>query len=122
MNYKAPTWGILEKRDFVGPGWCCLRQLDEEINSHILMSCPFTKWFWEEVEGVIALKNVWVRNNIDEAFRIWCTHKEIKRFIGVPINVSWGIWLGRILKLSEDKETLYLECVVQELNILYVFP
>jgi len=75
MNYKAPTWGILEKRDFVGPGWCCLRQLDEEINSHILMSCPFTKLFWEEVEGVIALKNVWVRNNIDEAFRIWCTNK-----------------------------------------------
>jgi len=86
----------------------------EETNDHIFMSLPFTKHGWNEVEGMIGLKNVWVGNDIEEAFRRWCTNKETRRFKGLPINVAWGIWLDTNLKLFEDEETLPLKCVLQE--------
>jgi hypothetical protein len=38
------------------------------------------------------------------------------------INVAWGIWLAKTLKLFEDKETLPLKCVVQSKHSICLSP
>jgi hypothetical protein len=45
-----------------------------------------------------------------------------KNIRALPLNIAWGVWLARNLKLFEGKETLPLKCVVQDLNILNAFP
>jgi hypothetical protein len=45
--------GILPKRIYARPGWCNLCQNVEETNAHIIMTCPFTKEVWKEVENMI---------------------------------------------------------------------
>jgi hypothetical protein len=51
LNNRAPTWDVLHKRNFIGLGWCSLCQQVEETNVHIIMTCPYTKEVWKEVEG-----------------------------------------------------------------------
>jgi hypothetical protein len=44
---------------------------------------------------MIGLKNIWAGDEIEEAFRIWCTKKETKRFRALPLNIAWGVWLAK---------------------------
>jgi hypothetical protein len=86
------------------------------------MTCPFTKEVWKEVESMIGLKNVWEGGDIEEAFRSWYSKKDTKKIRSLPLNIAWGVWLARNLKLFEGKETLPLKCVIQSLNILNAYP
>jgi hypothetical protein len=71
---------------------------------------------------MIGFQNVWVGDDIEEAFRIWCANKDIKNIRSVPLIISWGVWLARILRLFEEKETLPLKYDVKALNILNAYP
>lgn len=99
LNNRAPTWDILQKRNFVGPGWCNLCQQAEETNTHIIMTCPYTKEVCKKVEGMIGLKNVREGDEIEKAFRIWCANKDIKRIRALLLNIGRGVWLVKNLKL-----------------------
>jgi hypothetical protein len=86
------------------------------------MACPYTKEVWKEVEIMIGLRNAWEGEDIEEAFRSWYAKKDTKKIKALPLNIAWGVWLARNLKLFEGKETLPLKCVVQALNILNAYP
>jgi hypothetical protein len=58
-----------------------------------------------------GLKKICVGDDIDEAFMIWCINKDTKKIRALPLNLVWGVWLVRNMKLFEDKETLPLKCV-----------
>jgi hypothetical protein len=70
LNNKSLTWDLLQKRNIVGLGWCCLCKQEEETNLHLIMSFPYAKKVWNEVEGLTNLKNVWDGNSIEEALKI----------------------------------------------------
>ena len=70
---------------------------------------------------MIGFQNVWVGDDIEEAFRIWCANKDIKNIRYVPLIISWGVWLAINSKLFEDEDTLPLKCVVQCINIVSSF-
>jgi hypothetical protein len=40
----------------VGPGWCSLCQHAEETNTDTIMTSPFTKQVWIEIEEMIGQK------------------------------------------------------------------
>jgi hypothetical protein len=69
-----------------------------------------------------GLRNVWEGGSTEEAFRIWYINKDMKKFRALPLNIAWGIWLARNLKLFEGHETLPLKCAIQSLNILNSYP
>jgi len=122
LNNKDPTWDILQKRTFVGPGWCNLCHKTEETYAHIILSCSFTKEVWMEMERMIGLQNVWLVEDVEMALASWYANKDTKNIRALPLNIAWGFWLARNLKLFEGKETLPLKCVVHALNILNAFP
>jgi hypothetical protein len=45
-----------------------------------------------------------------------------KKIKALPLNIAWGIWLTKSLKLFEGHETLPLKCATQYLNILNEYP
>jgi hypothetical protein len=61
---------------------------------------------------MVGFQNVWV----------WCANKNIKKITSLPLNIAWGVWLAKNLKLFEGKETLPLKCVVHDINILNAYP
>jgi hypothetical protein len=65
------------------------------------------------VENLIGIGNLWEGGSLEEAFRTWCNKKETSKIRALPLNIVWGVWLAKNLKLFEDKETLPLKCVVQ---------
>jgi hypothetical protein len=70
LNDRASTWDILQKMTFVGLGWCSLCQQVEETNAHIIITCPFIKEVWKEVEIMMGYSNFKVGDKIEEAFKI----------------------------------------------------
>ena len=38
LNNKVPTWDVLQKRSFQGPGWCVLCKRELESTSHLFLS------------------------------------------------------------------------------------
>jgi hypothetical protein len=40
----------------------------------------------------------------------------------LPLNIIWGIWLARNLKLFEGHETLPPKCAIQFLNMGSAYP
>jgi hypothetical protein len=122
LHNKAPTWEVLQKRNFIGPGWCSQCHHAKETIYHIILECPFTKEVWKEVERMIGIRNLWEGESIEEDFRTWCSKKETFKIRALPLNIAWGVWLARNLKLFEDKETLPLKCAVQAINILNAYP
>jgi hypothetical protein len=65
---------------------------------------------------------VWEGGSTKEASGSWYTNKGTKKMRALPLNIAWGIWLARNLKLFEGQETLLLKCAIQSLNILNVYP
>jgi hypothetical protein len=43
------------------------------------------------------------RRKHEEAFRSWYTNKDTKKMRALPLNIAWGIWLARNLKLLKDR-------------------
>ena len=43
---KILNWEALQKRGFIGPGWCCLCHQDNESIHHIFGYCAFYQTVW----------------------------------------------------------------------------
>jgi len=98
-----PTWEILYKRTFVGLGLCNICHKVEETNAHIIMTFPFAKEFWKEVESMIGYQNIWACEDVELSFRLWFSNKDTKKIKVLPLNIAWGVWLAKNLKLFEGK-------------------
>ena len=42
LNNKVPTWDVLQKRSFQGPGWCVLCKRELETTYHLFHTCSFS--------------------------------------------------------------------------------
>jgi hypothetical protein len=113
---------VLQKKNFNGPSWYSLCQQAKETIVHLIVACPYRKEVWKEVERMIELRNAWECEDIEETFRSWYAKTDTKKIKALPINIAWGAWLAKNLKLFEINKTLPLKCVVQGLNILNAFP
>jgi hypothetical protein len=39
LQNKASTWDVLQKRNFIGPRWCCQCHQVEETIVHLMLEC-----------------------------------------------------------------------------------
>jgi hypothetical protein len=56
LTNKAPTWDILQKRNFSGPGRCPLCKIDGESAQHLFIDCLYIKKVWTEVSRLLEKK------------------------------------------------------------------
>eukprot|EP00253_Pinus_taeda_P008502 PITA_08502 len=65
------TWDRIQKRGFSGPARCCLCNLEEENQEHLLNGCSAAQFQWEKTESLFATT---ARN--PPGFNIWNLWKE----------------------------------------------
>jgi hypothetical protein len=55
LTNKVPTWDILQKRNFSGPGRCPLCKTEGETTQHLFLDCHYIKEVWTEVSRHLKL-------------------------------------------------------------------
>jgi len=125
----VPTWDILLKRCFNGPGWCMLCKMEGESITHLFLDCSYTRTTWLEAGTVGGFQCQWRGLNAHEALYSWITNRDSKKVCALPIIISWGIWLARKgIWLARNKQIfqdLRLEPVIvaaQSMGILIFYP
>jgi hypothetical protein len=53
---KILTWDNGQKRNWIGPGWCCMCKNDCESVDHLFVYCQFTKVVWMEISNSFKLQ------------------------------------------------------------------
>ena len=102
LHNKVPTWDVLQKRSFQGPGWCVICKRELESSCHLFLSCSFTTAVWREVSSLVGFNCQWEGVSVEAAWDSWwrrITHKKHKI---LPLLVIWGIWLARNKAIFED--------------------
>jgi hypothetical protein len=92
---KVPTWDNLQKRNFVGPGWCSLCKTDEESSTHLFLKCSYINKVWLEISKMLNLQCLWEGRNLEHSWQLWWENKFYKHLKALPLLVIWGVWLAR---------------------------
>ena len=78
LENRVPTWDILQKRNFQGPGWCVLCKKELESISHLFITCPFSIAVWKESMSLVGLDYRWDGNSVNNAWENWWRHVSLK--------------------------------------------
>lgn len=95
LELKVPTWDILQKRCFEGPGRCCLCKIDNESILHLFLKCPFGIQIWKEVYTLLNIRGDWRGASIEDALSLWWGAGGYRQHKVAPLIISWGIWISR---------------------------
>ena len=71
LENKAPTWDVLQRRCFHGPGRCAFCCNSLETLDHLFLHCCYTQQIWHEVGIALNSCFVWHGPNFVEALRVW---------------------------------------------------
>jgi len=122
LENKAPTWDILQKRSFQGPGWCVLCKRASESIDHLFLSCSFTVEVWKECSVLVGSPCLWTGASIGAAWEDWWGRTTVKKLKYLPLIVIWGIWLARNNAIFNDKPCLPEITAVQSVGIFKSLP
>jgi hypothetical protein len=122
LNGKIPTWDILQKRQFEGPGRCSLCHSENETIYHLFITFPFTQRVWMEVSANIRQTCSWEGPSLEQAWKDWLHDPRYRELKALPPILIWGIWLARNTTLFLDKASVPEKTVAQSLSILSHFP
>ena len=102
LNNKVPTWDVLQKRSFQGPGWCVLCKRELESTCHLFLLCSFTKAVWREVSLLVGFHCQWEGETLSIAWESWWRSSSLQKHKILPLLVNWGLWLARNKAIFED--------------------
>jgi hypothetical protein len=57
IESKALTWEIILKRDIPSPRKCVLHKNNEEIITHLLITYPYPREVWSEMDSLNGKKD-----------------------------------------------------------------
>ena len=103
LENKAPTWDILQKRSFQGPGICALCRQEEETILHLFLQCRYTQAVWVEVCNLLGFTIGWQGETVIEAFHHWWSEQNIISFRATPCILAWGIWISRNKSVFQER-------------------
>lgn len=69
LNNKVPTWDILQKRNFSGPGWCTLCKSEGENIVHLFLNCNYINKVWTVVSSLLDLHYSWSGQDLEHAWK-----------------------------------------------------
>eukprot|EP00253_Pinus_taeda_P029580 PITA_29580 len=95
LKRKIPTWDILQKRFFIGPGRCPLCKAAEESISHLFISCPISINIWGELTNMLNISAHWDPVSMDEIWRKWWSSYPKCNLRNLLPIFFWGVWLTR---------------------------
>jgi hypothetical protein len=95
LQNKVPTWDNLQKRNFVGPGWCTLCKSKGESSLHLFLNCRFIIKVWKEISRLLNLHCVWEGRDLEHSWHTWWKKRDYKLLRALPLLVIWGVWLAR---------------------------
>jgi hypothetical protein len=95
LQNKVPTWDNLQKRNFVGPGWCSLCKSEGENLLHLFLKCIFINKVWKETSRLLNLHCVWEGRDLDHSWFTWWKTRAFKHLRALPLLVIWGVWLAQ---------------------------
>lgn len=121
LENKIPTWDNLQKRSFVGPGWCSLCQHDLESGLHLFLNCPLSQVVWVEALSLLNLKSAWSGPTLEEAFFIWWHVAITKSYHMAPLIISWGIWIARNDVIFSDIRRSPMEIASKAVGLIAFF-
>jgi hypothetical protein len=100
IENKLLTWEILQRRGFVGPGWCILCKKNRESISHLFADCHFTCSVWERIFFKLNFLGAWTGDSMNERFKKW--RLLYSDYLTLPFHICWFIWKERNLTIFEN--------------------
>jgi hypothetical protein len=119
LQNKVLTWDNLQKRNFVGPGWCSLCKSEGETILHLFLNCRFINKVWKETSRLLNLHCVWEGRDLDHSWFTWWKTRDYKLLRALPLLVIWAFGSLGIPLFS--KEPL-LPLSSQQLEVSHFFP
>ena len=102
LNYKVPTWDVMQRRSFQGPGWCVLCKREMESSDHLFLTCSYSITVWREVSTLTGFHCQWEGATVGAAWESWWRRTPQKQRKILPLLVIWGIWIARNKAIFQD--------------------
>ena len=106
LNNKVPTWDILQKRSFQGPGWCVLCKRELESTLHLFLTCSYILDVWKEITILVGFNCQWEGATVGEAWESWWRRTNQKQHKILPLLVIWGVWMARNQAIFKDASSI----------------
>eukprot|EP00253_Pinus_taeda_P001922 PITA_01922 len=103
LKSKVPTWDILQKIFFIGPGRCPLCKADGETIIHLFTSCPVSIGIWGELTNMLNIRDHWELVSLDEVWRRWWINHPDNNLRNLLPIFFWGVWLTRNKCIFQDQ-------------------
>ena len=98
---KAPTWDVLQKRSFQGPGRCVLCKRELESTLHLFLFSSYILDVWKEVSILVGFNCQWEGDTVGDAWHSWWRRSNQQQR-KLPLLVLWGVWLARNQAIFKD--------------------
>jgi len=118
LENKAPTWEVLKRRSFQGPGMCALCRQEEETSVHLFINCGYSRAVWADICNHLGLLVVWEGQSILDAFTCWWEHHYPLFLRALPCIFIWGIWIARNKVIFQDYRTPLETVAAQAVSIV----
>ena len=106
LENRVPTWDVLQRRNFQGPGWCVLCKQEMESIPHLFISCPFSAAVWKGCMRQVGLNHRWDGNSVSGAWDFWWRFFSRSKLKSLPLLITWGIWLARNGAIFKEKVSI----------------
>ena len=110
LENKAPTWEVLKRRCYQGPGFCVLCRQEEETSAHLFIRYGYTRAVWADICNLLRVQVDWDEQSVLDAFLSWWESRHSISLRALPCIFIWGIWITRNMVIFQDCRT-HLETV-----------
>ena len=87
LSNKLLTWDNLIKRGWKGPIWCLLCHSNEEIGSHLFVSCHYGELVWKETTKELKSQETHEGTSLEQKCHSWWLDNSVHHFNTFPSSL-----------------------------------
>jgi hypothetical protein len=81
LRNKILTWDSLQRKGWMGPGYCCLCCQRTKDSNHAFIDYFFTRSMWAKCAHALNFNNQWVRTSLIECMNNWLLNMQAPKRI-----------------------------------------